>query len=243
LPDDVDWIATTDADWRYEDGWGDKVKLVAATTPATRVSYTYVFSHLADGSNGTLLAHRSPGAAEARRVELLATRDERARRLERLRHFEPPVIVLAPPPPAAAPAPLPPPAMTPPSAVPAHASAPPPASPAASDAKILTIDEVMARLKIGRNRVFELLKEGKLKRSKRIAGRTHLTLQSVEKFEEQVVGRPPKSARKATSAAESAPPPTGPLRAPTEAELRAQRKALFGRGARDRNAGAGKRDD
>jgi hypothetical protein len=187
---------------------------------------------------GTLLAHRSPGAAEARRVELLATIDERARRLERLRHFEPPVIVFAPPPPAPVPAPLPPPVAAPPPAAPA-----PPASPAASDAKILTIDEVMARLKVGRNRVFELLKEGKLKRAKRIAGRTHVTVQSVEKFEEQVVGRPSKSVRKTTSAEESAPRPTGPLRAPTEAELRAQRKALFGRAARDRNTRAGERDD
>jgi hypothetical protein len=180
--------------------------------------------------NGTVLGHRSPGAAQVRRIELHATVDERARRLERLRHFEPPVIVLAPPPPATAPAPLPPPAMTPPSEVPAPAPAPPPASPAASDAKLLTIDEVMARLKIGRNRVFELLREGKLKRSKRIAGRTHVTVQSVEKFEEQVVGRPPKSARKATASAEPAASPKGPVRAPTEAELRAQRKALFGRG-------------
>jgi hypothetical protein len=55
VPDDVDWVAVLDADWRCEDGWGDAIRTVSKEHPsATRVDYTYVYTHLPDGSNGTL---------------------------------------------------------------------------------------------------------------------------------------------------------------------------------------------
>ena len=96
----------------------------------------------------------------------------------------------------------------------------PPQPSTQQESPVLLVKEVMTYFKITRQRVFGLLKAGDLERGRRLGRATVITRASVEKLEARLTGNGPRV---------SAPNPRERAVAPTDAELRAQRKRLFAR--------------
>jgi hypothetical protein len=89
-----------------------------------------------------------------------------------------------------------------------------------------SVTEVATRLRCGRNRVFELLKSGELKRAKRVGRKTMVTTASVESLERRLFASP--TPRRRTNRPETPPAAAvAPSSEEMRAALKAQRAALF----------------